>query len=68
MLEKMDAYGIVQNSRRRTIITALNGMGGERCLQKVVRRIAQIESGVYYDRKVVTSIQVSLLQTHLPKM
>jgi hypothetical protein len=67
-LEKIDAYGIVQNSRRRAIITVLNGMGGESCLREVVRRIAQIEAGGDYDRKLVKSIQVSLLQTHLPKM
>ena len=67
MIENNDVFHIIQNFRRRTLITTLRELGGKACLREIVRRIAEKESG-YYDRRLLKSIHVSLLQTHLPKM
>jgi hypothetical protein len=63
-----DAYEIVQNPRRRALLQVLNEMGGSGQLRDVAWRIACLEAGENYDKKLVKSVQVSLLQTHLPKL
>jgi uncharacterized membrane protein YciS (DUF1049 family) len=67
-MERSDVYDIVQNPRRRALLQVLNELGGNGCLREVVFRIARMESGDNYDKKLIKSVQVSLLQTHLPKL
>lgn len=50
------------------MLKILKKLGGESCLREVVRRIAEREVGPDFDRRLLKSIHVSLLQTHLPKM
>jgi len=67
-MEQRDAYDIVQNPRRRALLQVLNELGGKGDLHDVVWRIARLEAGENYNKKLVKSVQVSLLQTHLPKL
>lgn len=64
----VDVYSIVQNSRRRALLKILRDLGGESCLREIVRRIAENEGDLDSDKRLLKSVHVSLLQTHLPKM
>jgi len=62
-----DYLQLIQNFRRRTFIKILKDLGGEAHIREVVRRIAKFE-GKENDRRVIKSIHVSLLQTHIPRL
>jgi len=62
-----DYLQLIQNFRRRAFIKILKDLGGEAHIREVVRRIAKFE-GKENDRKVIKSIHVSLLQTHIPRL
>lgn len=58
---------ILQNSRRRALLSVLRKLGGEVCLREIVRRVAEFECRSC-GRRIVKSVHVSLLQTHIPKL
>lgn len=60
----VDVFGIVQNSRRRVLLKVLSDIGGVASLREVVRRIAIKEGNGDYDKRLMKSIQVSMIQTH----
>jgi len=67
-MEKFDPLQILSNSRRRALISILRELDGRAELREVVRRIAELEQGPDFDRKLRKSVYVSLIQTHIPKM
>ena len=67
-MAKRDPLQILSNARRRALIRVLRELGGTASLREVVRRIAEREQGGDFDRKLLKSVHVSLVQSHIPKM
>ena len=66
-MAKRDPLQILSNPRRRALIRVLRELGGTASLREVVRRIAERERGDF-DRRLLKSVHVSLIQSHIPKM
>ncbi|PVX24469.1 MAG: hypothetical protein CW716_09980, partial [Candidatus Bathyarchaeum sp.] len=65
---KVEPLQIIQNPRRRAVLKVLRELGGEATLREVIWRVAKELDPPDVSSKLIKSIHISLLQTHLPKL
>ncbi len=63
-----DLLSVLNNPRRREIVTVLQELGGEACVREVVRRVAEMEREGPSDWRSRKSVYTGMIQNHLPRM